>query len=167
MISARSLILASAGLAILALVGCASSSRVQPTSSPGEPAGAAAKTSSALHDPAGNVVLFVDNGSIPGEALDIIVEIDGEAVVDGVFPSASDSNVQPSPEQGYYVLRLPAGRHTISAHSDKGEVSLEKSFEIAGKLWIAVAYSYNTSQYGTPSPRQFNIVISEEETGRL
>ena len=109
----------------------------------------------------------MDNGSVPGEAIDITVEIDGEAVVDGVFPSARDSNEQPSPDQGYYVLSLPPGRHTISAHSDRGEASLEKPFDVADKLWIVVAYSYNASQYGTPSPRQFDIVVSDKDIGRL
>ena len=163
----RSSLVVSALLVVFALVGCATDSQPQPRVSAGDIGGAAAETTSSLHDPSGNVVLFVDNGSIPGEAIDIRVEIDGEAVVDGVFPSERDSNETPSPDQGYYVLSLPPGPHTIHAYSDKGEAFLEESFEVTDRLWIAVAYSHNTSQYGTPSPRQFNIVVSDKEMGRL
>ena|GEM_PF-5823275 len=113
------------------------------------------------------MVLFVDNGSIPGDTIDIRVEVDGQVVVDRLLPSARDSAISPSPDQGYYVLKLPRGKHVLTARTRKGAASLERTFEVAGRLWIAVAYSYNTPRYGTPSPRELSVVFSDKEMGRL
>jgi hypothetical protein len=175
----RSVLVSLALVALVGLLGCSGKGEApaaggDPTSfvtgsadSTREAASQPSGTTSSLLDPAGNIVLFVDNGSIPGEAIDIRIYVDGEKVVDGDFPSARDSQVQPSPDQGYYVLKLPRGRHVLKAESRRGAASLHRMFVVAGKLWLAVAYSYNTGEYGTPSPRQFNIVVSKKEIGRI
>jgi hypothetical protein len=174
----RSVLIPLALLALLGLVGCSRCGEAPRTgggpaalatrsaSSTSEAASQSSGTTSSLLDPAGNVVLFVDNGSIPGEAIDIKIYVDGEKVVDRDFPSARDSQVQPSPDQGYYILKLPRGRHELRAESRKGAASLQRVFVVEGKLWLAVAYSYNTPRYGTPSPREFNMVVSKKEMGR-
>lgn len=173
----RSILVTLALLVALATVGCSapagpagsagSRSRDASTSSENEAPGEAKEGTSTLIDPSGNVVLFIDNGSIPGDTVDIRIQIDGQTVFDADVPSARDSSITPDPRQPYLVLRLSRGRHVLKAESQKGAASLRKTFDVTDQLWIGLAYTYNTSRYGTPSPRSFNIVVSEREMGRV
>lgn len=106
-------------------------------------------------DPKGNVVLFVTNQSIALSPVDIAIDVDGQEVVDKLFRVGSQHTFE------RFVLRLSPGRHVLTARSLKGKAEVTRSFRVAGRRWIAVAYWYYTKQRGSPLPRQLNVRISD------
>jgi len=103
-----------------------------------------------------NIVLFVTNQSIALSPVDIAVEIDGREVVDKLFRVGSQHTFERC------VLRLSPGRHVLTARSAKGRAEVTRSFHVAGRRWIAVAYWYYTDQQGTPEPRHIDVRVSDQ-----
>ena len=138
--------------AVIMNAGRAPGDRAAPVAANPSPA----TSPSSLLDPQGNVVLFVTNQSIALGSVDIAVEIDGREVVDKRFRVGSQHTFE------RFVLRLPPGRHILTARSAKGRAEVTRSFHVAGKRWIAVAYWYSTEQQGTPEPRQIDVRVSDQ-----
>ena len=112
---------------------------------------------SQLLDPDGNFVLYVSNQSFEIDPVDIVVEIDGEQVVDGDVEVGNQHNWQ------RYVLRLTPGRHTLTARSIDGDATLEGSFVVRERRRAALNYWYHTEASGSPpEPKHFEFKVYDK-----
>ena len=112
---------------------------------------------SQLLDPDGNFVLYVSNQSFELDPVDIVIEIDGEQIIDGEFEVGNQHNWK------RYVLRLSPGRHTLTAQSTDGDATLEKSFVVSGRRWAVLNYWYYTEASGSPpEPKHFELGIYDK-----
>ena len=112
---------------------------------------------SQLLDPDGNFVLYVSNQSFELDPVDIVIEIDGEQIIDGEFEVGNQHNWK------RYVLRLTPGRHTLTARSTNGDATLEESFVVNERRWAAVDYWYYTEASGSPpEPKHFEFNIYDK-----
>ena len=93
---------------------------------------------SQLLDPGGNFVLCVSNQSFEIDPVDIVIEIDGEQIIDGDFDVGSQHNWR------RYVIRLSPGRHTATARSTDGDATLRESFVVSDRRWVVLNYWYYT-----------------------
>jgi hypothetical protein len=101
-------------------------------------------------DPDGDFVLYVSNQSFEIDPVDIVIEIDGEQIVDGEFEVGNQHNWK------RYVLRLTPGRHTLTARSIDGEATLEESFVVSERRWAVLNYWYYSDACGSPpEPKHF------------
>lgn len=105
-------------------------------------------------DPKGNFVLYVSNQSFEIDPVDIVIEIDGEQIIDGDFDVGNQHNWK------RYVLRLSPGRHTLTARSTDGDATLNESFVASDRRWAVLNYWYYTEAYGSPpEPKHFELKI--------
>jgi hypothetical protein len=111
----------------------------------------------------GNFILYVSNQSSAIDPVDIKIFIDGEVVVEQNFSQNGGHNWKK------FQLSLSKGIHSIYAVSIKGEVKLEKEFEVKDKHWVAIDYGYfpllkpcSSNYCGEFTPRQFNFDMRDE-----
>ena len=138
---------------LLLLAGCAESPEINPAPAP--PKDSVVQEQRNLLDPHGNVVLYVSSQSHELDPVDIMIEVDGEQVIDEDFEAGSGHN------QKQFILRLSSGRHALTARSIKGAASLKRSFSVTGKRWISVDYWYSTTGH-PPTPRQLIFRIQDK-----
>ncbi len=145
---------------LLGVTACASGPSQSPRASAPPPAATSSPEPSGpdLLDPDGNFVLSVSNQSFAIDPVDILIEIDGEHVIDGDFAVGSQHTWK------RYVLRLSPGRHTLTARSSRGEASLVESFVVPDdRRWAALSYWYSTDAYGSPpEPKHFEFRIYDK-----
>jgi hypothetical protein len=145
---------------LLALTACASAPPQSTRASAPPPAATPSPEPSGpgLLDPDGNFVLSVSNQSFAIDPVDIVIEIDGEQVIDGDFAVGSQHTWR------RHVLRLSPGRHTLTARSSRGEASLEESFVVRDdRRWADLSYGYSTDAYGSPpEPKHFEFGIYDK-----
>jgi hypothetical protein len=108
-------------------------------------------------DPRGNFVLYVSNQSFEIDPVDIVIEVDGEQIIDGDFDVGSQHNWK------RYVLWLSPGWHTLTARSTDGDATLNESFVVSDRRWADLTYWYYSEAYGSLSePKHFEFNIYDK-----
>ena len=64
-----------------------------------------------------------------------------------------------------YTLRLSVGKHYLSAESKRGNLKIEKEFEVRDKHWAVLQFS--TKKQGQKAPPYFNFEIFDGPIGFL
>jgi len=127
---------------------------------PPEPDSGALMLSSSRYDdidPDGNFLLYVSNQSFAITPVDIIVKIDGKIIVNEMFEVGSQHRWK------LFRIKLPKGKHEITASSKKGSATLHKLFTVKGKQWAVVDYWYYPPTHYDPCPRQLSFKIFDKQ----
>ena len=143
MACSRSILAIVLGSSLVSLAGCGQQS--QPISD--------------LLDPEGNFTLYVSNQSFAIDLVDVKISIDKQTVVDQDFYVGNQHSWQ------VFQLSLIPGKHTLRAKSRKGKVRLERTFDVKGRHWAAVGFSYYPQTHYEPTPRKFTFYISNKPIG--
>jgi len=105
-----------------------------------------------LLDPDGNVVLYVSNQSFDRPEVDVVVEVDGQRVIDEAFQVGDQHNWK------RIVLRSSPDRHTLVARSTQGDATLRRSFVMPGRRWAVLDYWYDWAG-GAVEPQRFTFIV--------
>jgi hypothetical protein len=141
---------------LLVVAACGSSDTGERATTPEASSGA---SSPSLLDPEGNFVLYVSNQSFELPTIDVLVEVDGQRVVDEDLEVGNQHNWK------RFVLELSPGRHTLVARSSRGDALLQRSFVVSGKRWAVLDYWYYSGANGTPEPKHFTFIIRKKPIG--
>ena len=104
----------------------------------------------------GNFTLYVSNQSFAISDVDIQIKIDGKIVVSRYFNVGNQHNWKG------FTFSLAKGEHTLEAHSDQENVTLEKKFNITDEHWAVVDFWYYPSSHYEPTPKHFSFNIKDE-----
>jgi hypothetical protein len=103
-------------------------------------------------------LLYVCNQSMVISPIDILVEIDGEVVVQDEFEVGRQMNWK------IFELMLSPGKHTIAASSKKGEAKLAQEFTITREHGASVQYWYYPESHRFATPRHFRFALMTDPT---
>jgi carbonic anhydrase len=98
-------------------------------------------------------MLYVCNQSLEISPIDILVEIDGEVVVQDEFEVSRQMNWK------IFKLMLSPGKHTIAVSSKKGEAKLAQEFTITREHGASVQYWYYPESHRFATPRHFRFTL--------
>ena len=93
-----------------------------------------------------DVVVHVGNWSAAVSPVDIEIQIDGMPVINQEFVAGDQNRVR-------FILRLPLGRHVISARSWKGGTFLSEDFMVDRPLTGLVVFTNGEGSPDTPRGR--------------
>jgi hypothetical protein len=85
----------------------------------------------------GNVALYIANMAFEPDTIDMRIEIDGRAVIQGTFVR----NLQTP--QTRYRLNLAPGKHRLKAETLRGQAILEREISIPEDSHIGIGYVYS------------------------
>jgi len=114
-------------------------------------------------DKNGNFVLTVSNQSFAIDPVDIKIYIDGKLALDQEFDVGTGIRRQHNWQM--FQFQLPDGIHKFRAESIRGQVSLEKQFEIKGKRWAVLDYWFYPDTHDEPIAKHFSFGVSDKRLG--
>ncbi len=98
------------------------------------------------------LTLYVSNQSFQIDFVDIVIQIDGEKIIEDNFKVGDQS------ELNSFELQLTKGNHTIHVMSESGGVEFEKQFEMSEERWMYLLYINDETQ-----PSQFQLKIFNDD----
>jgi hypothetical protein len=100
------------------------------------------RVAESLPDGQGNVALYVGTESFEPKEVDVCVRIDGRTIAHDVFRRELRKT------HTRYWLKLTPGPHELVVESERGQARLEKTFDVAESLHLAVTFYYSSPALG-------------------